>query len=206
MTAPARPAAPRRAQLLQVATTLFFEKGYPHTTLQDIADRMGFTKAAVYYYAKNKEELLVEIYTGIVLPALADARTIAQSDAADGATRFSSLVANHLGIFLQNIEANAVFEVQHSSLSAPARTRVQALAREYTEVLLAVYEAGVADGSIRPGHPAIVVNAVVGLCNSVHRWYRPTGRFTAPQVADELLALVDAAVRRPPAPGHDDGR
>ena len=54
-------AAPRRAELLDVAISLFYEKGYAHTTLQDIADGMGFTKAAVYYYAKTKEELLVEI-------------------------------------------------------------------------------------------------------------------------------------------------
>ena len=76
MTAAVKP-APRRGELLDAAISLFYEKGYAHTTLQDIADRMGFTKAAIYYYAKNKEELLVEIYIAIVEPAIADARELA---------------------------------------------------------------------------------------------------------------------------------
>ena len=145
-----RQARPAPRELLDAAISLFYEKGYAHTTLQDIADRMGFTKAAIYYYAKNKEELLVEIYVAIVEPAIADARELAARPAPDGATQFVALIEQHLQTFLHNVEANAVFEVQNFSLSAPAKQRIQSLAREYDDVLLEVYDAGIADGSIAP--------------------------------------------------------
>lgn len=187
-------ARPRHAELLDVAITLFYEKGYAHTTLQDIADRMGFTKAAIYYYAKNKEELLVEIYTAIVAPAIANARELAAEPAADGATRFLTLVRQHLHTFLHNIEANAVFEVQNYALSAPAKKRIQGLGRDYTDVLREVYEDGIADGSIAPGNSTIAVNAVIGMCNSAHRWYRPRGRLGVDQVITEIVAIVATGI------------
>lgn len=189
--------APRRGELLDVAIALFYEKGYENTTLQDIADRMGFTKAAIYYYAKNKEELLVEIYTSIVEPAIADAQSMAARPAPDGATRFVRLIEQHLQTFLSNIEANAVFEVQNFSLSDLAKRRIQSLARTYDNILREVYDAGIADGSIAAGDSAIAVNAVIGMCNSAHRWYRPRGKYSVDQVIKELVSLVETGIRQP---------
>jgi AcrR family transcriptional regulator len=202
MTASAKP-APRRAELLEVAISLFYEKGYAHTTLQDIADRMGFTKAAIYYYAKNKEELLVEIYEAIVEPAIADARALAAEPFPDGATAFVALIEQHLRTFLSNVEANAVFEVQNFSLSEPAKRRIQSLARTYDNLLREVYERGIADGSIAPGNSTVAVNAIIGMCNSAHRWYRPRGKYSVNQVIAELMSFVDAGIRPPSADGED---
>lgn len=194
--------APRKAELLDVAKTLFYERGYAHTTLQDIADRMGFTKAAVYYYARNKEELLVEIYAAIVEPTLADARRVAAEPGVDGATRFVAMVERHLQTLLRNIEANAVLDVQGSSLSAPAKDRMQRLGRAYDAVLRGVYEEGIRDGSIAPGDAAVAVNAVIGMCNSVHRWYRPRGRTGVEQLIAQLLELVSTGIRSAAPPGE----
>lgn len=188
-------AAPRRAELLDVAIQLFYQKGYAHTTLQDIADRMGFTKAAIYYYARNKEELLVEIYESIVEPAIDRARELVAAPSPDGATLFIALIRQHLETFLHNVQANAVFDVHNFSLSEPARTRILALGREYHSVLRAVFDAGVADGSIARGNSTIAVNAVIGMCNSAHRWYRPHGAFGADRVITELVGLVATGIR-----------
>jgi AcrR family transcriptional regulator len=47
-----------REAILAVALKLFSQRGYDATSLQDIADEMGLTKAAVYYHYKTKVELL----------------------------------------------------------------------------------------------------------------------------------------------------
>jgi AcrR family transcriptional regulator len=53
-----------RQRILDTAGRLFAEQGYEGTTLQQIADRMGVTKAAVYYYFHTK----AEIFSAIVVP------------------------------------------------------------------------------------------------------------------------------------------
>ncbi|MEE6258150.1 TetR/AcrR family transcriptional regulator [Plantactinospora sonchi] len=50
-----------RERIKAAALELFDEQSYGTTTLQDIADRLGLTKAALYYYFKTKDELLEEI-------------------------------------------------------------------------------------------------------------------------------------------------
>ncbi|MGW1951301.1 TetR family transcriptional regulator [Streptomyces sp. NPDC001920] len=63
MSAPRRaaPPAPRRRGrefVLAAATALFHERGYDATSMSDLADRLGVTKAALYRHVKSKEELL----------------------------------------------------------------------------------------------------------------------------------------------------
>lgn len=185
--------AERRPELLAVAIGLFYEKGYDRTTLQDIADVMGFTKPAVYYYARNKEELLLDVYRAIVDPTIETARELAAGPG-DGATRFLELVERHLRVFLENIQANAVFEVQRSSLSPEAAEEVRRKGRDYGAVLSGVYREGIRDGSLRDMDPAVAVNAVLGMCNSVHRWFDPAGRRRVDEVIDELTAIVTGGV------------
>ncbi|MHA6764176.1 TetR/AcrR family transcriptional regulator [Streptacidiphilus sp. PAMC 29251] len=50
-----------RARLLDIALDLFAEKGFDATTLQEIADRLDVTKAALYYYYPSKQKILEAI-------------------------------------------------------------------------------------------------------------------------------------------------
>ena len=52
-------AAKRRAVILSAASA-FRRRGYHNTSMVDIAKTLGLTKAALYYYVRNKEEILFE--------------------------------------------------------------------------------------------------------------------------------------------------
>lgn len=51
-----------RDRILDTALQLFTEKGFDATTLQEIADRLGFTKAAIYYHFRSKEDILMALH------------------------------------------------------------------------------------------------------------------------------------------------
>lgn len=51
-----------REKLLQVALELFTRQGYEKTSLRDIAERLGITKAALYYYFERKEDILLDLH------------------------------------------------------------------------------------------------------------------------------------------------
>ena len=50
-----------RERILAVAQELFIDQGYDGTSLREIADRLGFTKAALYYHFRSKDEILVAL-------------------------------------------------------------------------------------------------------------------------------------------------
>ena len=58
MTEPRTSARDTRAEILDVATQLFAEKGYDATSLREIAERLGITKAALYYHFRSKDDIL----------------------------------------------------------------------------------------------------------------------------------------------------
>lgn len=47
-----------RARIQQVSLELFAEQGYERTSLREIAERLGVTKAALYYHFKSKEDIV----------------------------------------------------------------------------------------------------------------------------------------------------
>jgi len=62
-----KPAAPpdertTRERILDIAIELFIEKGYDKTSLREIAERLGFTKAALYYHFPSKQDILLALH------------------------------------------------------------------------------------------------------------------------------------------------
>ncbi|MGH9081684.1 MAG: TetR/AcrR family transcriptional regulator [Acidimicrobiales bacterium] len=51
-----------RERILEVALELFTEQGYEQTSLREIAERLGFTKAALYYHFSSKEEIFMALH------------------------------------------------------------------------------------------------------------------------------------------------
>jgi AcrR family transcriptional regulator len=56
------PTPSTRQRILDVALQLFNEQGYDKTSLREIADRLGVTKAALYYHFERKEDILLELH------------------------------------------------------------------------------------------------------------------------------------------------
>jgi AcrR family transcriptional regulator len=57
-----RPRGSTRQRILDVALDLFNERGYDKTSLREIADTLGFTKAALYYHFERKEDILLALH------------------------------------------------------------------------------------------------------------------------------------------------
>src|SRR5579863_9163351 len=74
--APVSPVSATRTRILDVALELFSEHGFDGTTLQQIADRLGVTKAALYYHFRSKDDLL----RALIAPAIADLDALLDAD------------------------------------------------------------------------------------------------------------------------------
>lgn len=75
-----------REAIRSVALELFAEQGYDRTSLREISERLGVTKAAVYYHFKTKEEILISLIEDF-LAQIEDLADWAQAQPAGVATR-----------------------------------------------------------------------------------------------------------------------
>src|ERR1700710_3268286 len=74
-TDPAVEAAPRRGRILWALAASMAEKGYPSTTISDIARIARVSKTIVYAHFRDKEQCLLELYSRAPHRVLAIART-----------------------------------------------------------------------------------------------------------------------------------
>ncbi|WP_441245444.1 TetR/AcrR family transcriptional regulator [Kitasatospora sp. McL0602] len=62
------PRSDTRARIIDVALELFAAQGYEKTSLREIADRLGVTKAALYYHFKTKDDIVHGIVQSMAAP------------------------------------------------------------------------------------------------------------------------------------------
>lgn len=55
-----------RQEILDTALELFADQGYEKTSLREIAERIGVTKAALYYHFRSKEDILIDLVSPIL--------------------------------------------------------------------------------------------------------------------------------------------
>lgn len=107
-----------RERILDAALDLFIEKGYDKTTLREIAEQLGFTKAALYYHFPSKQRILIALH--LRLHALFEA-SVAETggfnaDPGQWLTVFDHLIGEmlvHRKLFLMHDRNRAAFEELH---------------------------------------------------------------------------------------------
>jgi AcrR family transcriptional regulator len=112
-----------RARIQQIAVELFTEHGYEGTSLREIAERLGVTKAALYYHFKSKEDIiqsLVEDYQAQMaeLIAWAGAQPRTPQARREILARYMHIVAERDQVFRMLHQNQAVLSTMASQVKA----------------------------------------------------------------------------------------
>ncbi len=174
----------RRALFLQTAAALFDRKGYASTSVGDITTELGLTKGVFYYYWKNKQEIVQEIHDR-GLQAINKRLDEVIANETCPAARLEAAIRNHVEAVL---EAKSIIVVLLGDFPFSAETLEGR--RAYTQRFQELVEEGIACGVIRDLDAQITTYAILGLCNSVARWYSPEGRLSSEQIRDLFASFA----------------
>lgn len=172
----------KRRLLLQEAGRAFSENGFHNTTLDDVAAALHITKTALYYYFRNKNDILLaccEIGFDIGNAALNQALTL-PGTGLDRLVSFARLYVANIG---REIGACAVMSELKSLPVDDLRLMMQRK-RDFDGRMRELVVSGIEDGSIGECDPLMAVNWLMGAATTLSRWYRPDGRYTPDQIGD----------------------
>lgn len=183
-----RKRAQRRREILHAALATVREKGYHATTLDDIAERLGIRKAALYHYFPDKDSILYACHKES-LAELDRMIEASESCCASPRERLAYLIREHVRVMTDELEGSPLaFEV--SALSPDRRAEIVAGRDRYEAVLRELVADGVRAGELRRVDPKIAVFAILGAINWIARWYDPAGGAEAPALGDEFADLL----------------
>ncbi len=184
----ARTRASKREAVLRVAAQMFNEKGFHATSLDEVAERLNITKPTLYYYVKNKDEILFEC-VNIGLQMLQDA---IQQVGASGGRAIDKLVAGmqqYVRIVTMDF-GMCVIRVGEDPLPPESQRKLRrfkaALDQEFRELI----RLGIAEGSIASCDPKIAAFTLAGALSWIGRWYQPGGPLRPEQIADQCIGLL----------------
>ena len=187
--------ADRREQILQVATRLFSQHGYAATSLGDVADVIGFTKPAIYYYFESKEEILFHIHERIVVAGLERVEEI-RDGGGDPKAQLEMILMEHVRRLLDNVEANLVFAREQAALGETRAAEIRERDRQYERAVREVYARGVESGDFLDLDPRVAVGSLLAACNWAHRWYRPGGTYSVDDIGEMIVSLLSNGYTR----------
>jgi len=159
----------QKDRMLRAAAQCFNQKGYSGSSLKDVANILGLTDAALYYYVKNKEELVYLCYVraGEVGQESMDRAVAEGSCGLDTVTRY---IRYHVEAMTGERGPVAILS-EIPSLQPEHREEVLQISRDHGTRFEALLEQGIKDGSIAPCDVRMTGNAIMGALNWVPKWF-----------------------------------
>ncbi len=182
--------AERKEEILAVAAKLFQEKGYRGTTCDHIAKKMGFTKASIYYYFRNKDDILREINDRAIRLFLDSAQEIVSSSL-NPIQKMEKMLKSHTKLILENLAWFSVFYRERKELPHKMAEEISDIGRRYNKLLKDIYQDGVEQGFFKKISPLIAISAIFGPSNALYRWFNLKGGCSSTEMIElynEILA------------------
>jgi AcrR family transcriptional regulator len=152
----------RREQLLDQAARELNSKGISMTSLTDVADKLGFSRASLYYYVEDREDLMFQVY-------LRSSEIMARrlGEAAQSGSSALQVVGNFISRTLDPAEPELAALSEIGLLDQAARETVLGIFEAVVARLASLLETGAKAGNIRSCDFPIVARTIISIIHSI---------------------------------------
>ncbi len=163
-----------------------------------LARQLKITKAALYYYYRNKEEILVECYRAGIAAIESILRETSENEGT-GLRKLSMYVETYTVAIATGEFGRCLAMLDETELSPATRREVRTMKRRLDMTLRGYVEEGIEDGSIAPCNPKLVSFAISGAINWIGSWYRPEGDLSPCEISGEYARILTRGLQPRPA-------
>jgi AcrR family transcriptional regulator len=183
--------------ILGSAASLFAEKSFGLASIREIAARANISFPRIYYYLRNKEELLY-LVAERGLERLIKSYQERSADLIDPAEKLRLFIENHFTSAISSPAEAKVLLQETSKLSEPYLSEIREMERQYAETGRALLtDVARANGKqLSRARSRILVSLLFGALNSLGNWYDPArDEAHLQEIADEIYRLFASAVQ-----------
>jgi AcrR family transcriptional regulator len=159
----------QRDRMLKAAASCFNAKGFSGTSLKDVSKHLGLTDAALYYYVRNKEELVYQCYLRAAELGK-EAMDRARRDGQSGFEQAFLYIRYHVEIFVGDRGPVAIMS-EIPSLKPAHRNEILKISRRHSAAFEEFLSAGIEDRSIIDCDVRMTGNAIMGAINWIPKWF-----------------------------------
>ena len=183
-----------RQEVLQKAAALFAERGFASTNLQDIAEAVGLSRPALYYYFKNKDEVLTALIEEATTYPVTILEKHRRNKAVAPAERLRQAMRELVGWILRSPLIIRVLESNESRLPTHIGEEHFKARRRVLKAFMDMISDGIQAGDFRPVDPRLAAFALIGMGNWT-AWCTPEGERSAEDVAEQFAEMAILALQ-----------
>jgi len=184
------------SEVLDRAVGLFAQRGFAGTSLKDVADAVGLSRSAIYYYFPSKDALLEELLAGVTVSA---ARILDNVEKRSDLAPIEKIGAAAHDLVMWVTERRLHFiaiDRSENELPPPILARHREAKRRVLGGMIRLIDEAVAAGEARAVDSRVTAFSIIGMCNWTAWWFVEDGELTAAAIADRIADLAMHSVRR----------
>lgn len=170
----------------------FAAKGFYGTSMDEIAEELLLTRGSLYYYFKDKEEILALCHE-TALEAMLDVTDRVRASHLPPDQALRRIVVEHVRVMVDKFHGTAL-ALQFDALDPKRRAAVVSVRDTYERSVRDVIADGIARKVFRPVDPKLATFAILGAINWLARWYRAGGGASADEVGEAFADLYLAGL------------
>jgi AcrR family transcriptional regulator len=187
------PNAATRVEILKSAAKAFRKLGYHGATVEQIAAALHMKKGNLYYYFKNKEEILYACHN-YSLDRLNQILDEIERSGLHADDKLRRLIVAFVHTILDELHGTALF-LDLEALS-PAHLKAVIVRRDqFDRGVRKVLEEGMSEGTFGRGDPKLLAFALLGAVNWIPRWFSPEGPASSQEIADYFARFLIEGLR-----------
>jgi AcrR family transcriptional regulator len=184
----------RRIEILKSAAAAFRRRGYHGASVDEIASALEMTKGNLYYYFKNKEEILFACHE-YSLDKLLVLMEDVQAEPTSPEAKLRRLVLAFVHLILDDLHGTAL-TLDPEALSPVLFKRVIVKRDQFDHGIRAIIQQGIDQGVFRPGDPKMIEFAMMGAVNWIAKWFDPAGPMTSDHIGDAFADYLVGGLKK----------
>ena len=186
---------PRLERIRAAARQHFAERGFAAASMRAIAAYAGITISTLYFHCTTKEQLLFDVLMDGMHQLSQGLRASIDAAAPTWADRLTAAIAFHVQFCAEQAFGTAVSKTDLLDLTPEHRAQYVAVRDEYERQFRDLIRWGIAVGEFRRVDPVLASFALIGIGQTVGRWYQPGGRLTPAEIGAQYAELMLHALR-----------
>ena len=190
------PSNERLAEIYRTSAQIILRKGYDATSVNDIANAVGMTKAGLYHYINGKKELLFDIMN-FGLGELDEEVAEPAARIADPGARLRFVLGAHARLVTRGQGAITILVDEVRALTPAQQRKITQRKRGYFDFLRSTLDELKAEGKLQEVNTTAAAFSLLGMVNWLSRWFQQGGALDEEQAADQIVRIALHGLLRP---------
>ena len=195
-----RKKASKKDLIIRKASAMFREKGFPATSMRDLAEVVGLEAASLYNHIQSKSEILQEIIfhtandCNVYLNSLDD-------NSMTNNKKIELLIRFHVQMMMNRFDDYCVMINEWIHLPEPYLTTFTTQRRNYVQKMETIIEEGIRNKEMKPIMPYVAMLTILSSVRGLEFWHRSGKKVSSQEIEDNmvnhLINGLSAAKRSP---------